>query len=269
MAELQKQWNDGELLTVAYDGDRDGSAAFTSDENESIDREMSVSFVDKSRSVIVERTVKQIGLREVFNVAEGPFMMAEGTFNVLKTNEMGGGMSYTPLTYIEATGEQAISLDYIVKETDVIEMEYTITSTSRADKFLFQTANTWVSQYLGSAYVRFGHSSSATTTYVRNGQTLKLQKGALYVNGTKRLTLSYTGMGTQPLTLFAGMRSNDGGFYSYGYCQCRAFRITDGDGVVVMSLKPKMRSDGAVGLLDEVSGRFYRNEGSGNDFIYA
>jgi len=85
MAELQKQWNDGELLTVAYDGDRDGSATFTSDENESIDREMSVAFVDKSRAVIVERTVKQIGLREVFNASDGAFVLADGgTFNVLK-----------------------------------------------------------------------------------------------------------------------------------------------------------------------------------------
>ena len=85
MAELKKQWTDGELLTVAYDGDRDGSAIFTSEENESIDREMSVSFVDKSRSVIVERTVKQIGLREVFNASDGAFVLADGgTFNVLK-----------------------------------------------------------------------------------------------------------------------------------------------------------------------------------------
>lgn len=85
MAESQKQWNDGEFLTVAYDGDRDGSAIFTSEENESIDREMSVSFVDKSRSVIVERTVKQIGLREVFNASDGAFVLADGgTFNVLK-----------------------------------------------------------------------------------------------------------------------------------------------------------------------------------------
>jgi hypothetical protein len=85
MAELKKQWDDGELLTVAYDGDRDGSATFTSEENESIDREMSVAFVDKSRSVIVERTVKQIGLREVFNASDGAFLLADGgTFNVLK-----------------------------------------------------------------------------------------------------------------------------------------------------------------------------------------
>ncbi len=176
-------------------------------------------------------------------------------------------MSYTPLTYIECTGEQAILLDYIVKETDVIEMEYTITSTSSADKFLFQTRNTWVSQYSSSAYVRFGYTSSVTTTYVRTGNTLKLQKGALYVGGTKRLTLSYSGMGAQPLTLFAGKNTN-GDFYSYGYCQCRAFRITDGNGAVVMSLKPMMRSDGAIGLLDEASGRFYTNEGNGRDFLY-
>lgn len=85
MAELKKQWNDGELLTVAYDGDRDGSATFTSDENESIDREMSVSFVDMSRSVIVERTVRQIGLREVLNASDGLLMTSDGqTLNVLK-----------------------------------------------------------------------------------------------------------------------------------------------------------------------------------------
>lgn len=85
MAELKKQWNDGELLTVAYDGDRDGSATFISDENESIDRETSVSFVDKSRSVIVERTVRQIGLREVLNASDGLLMTSDGqTLNVLK-----------------------------------------------------------------------------------------------------------------------------------------------------------------------------------------
>lgn len=85
MAELKKQWDDGELLTVAYDGDRDGSATFTSEENESIDREMSVSFVDKSRAVIVERKVKQIGLREVLNASDGPLITSDGeTLNVLK-----------------------------------------------------------------------------------------------------------------------------------------------------------------------------------------
>lgn len=88
MAELKKQWSDGELLTAVYDGDRDGSATFTSDVNESIDREMVVTYVDKDRKVSVAQMVKQAGLREVFNASDGVFTLADGgTFNVLK-NEL-------------------------------------------------------------------------------------------------------------------------------------------------------------------------------------
>lgn len=88
MAELEKQWDNGELLTVAYDGDRDGSATFTSDVNESLDREMVVTYVDKDRRVSVAQMVKQAGLREIFNASDGGFILADGgTFNVLK-NEL-------------------------------------------------------------------------------------------------------------------------------------------------------------------------------------
>lgn len=89
MAELVKPWNVGEgSLTVAYDGDRDGSAVFSSVENEGIDREMSVSFVDRDRNVVVERKVSQVGLREVFRCADGVFLLKDGgTLNTLK-NEL-------------------------------------------------------------------------------------------------------------------------------------------------------------------------------------
>ena len=83
MAELVKQW-DGGSLTVVYTGDRKGSATFTPAPNESLDREITVSFVDVSRKEVEECVVRQAGRREVFNVAEGAFMVAEGTFNVLK-----------------------------------------------------------------------------------------------------------------------------------------------------------------------------------------
>jgi hypothetical protein len=88
MAELKKLWSDGELLTIVYDGNRDGSATFTSDVNESLDREMVVTYVDKDRKVSVAQMVKQVGLREVFNASDGDFILADGgTFNVLK-NEL-------------------------------------------------------------------------------------------------------------------------------------------------------------------------------------
>lgn len=81
MAELVKPWNDGGSLSVSYDGDRDGSAIFSSDINEGIDREMSVSFSDKDERVVVERMVRQEGRREVFD----DFILSNGgTFNVIK-----------------------------------------------------------------------------------------------------------------------------------------------------------------------------------------
>lgn len=85
MATLVKKWNDGGSLLVAYGGDRDGSAVFSSEQNEGIDREMSVAFVDASRQVNVTRKVRQIGLREPFVVLDGGFTLVDGgTFNVLK-----------------------------------------------------------------------------------------------------------------------------------------------------------------------------------------
>ena len=86
MAELVKQWNDGESFTVTYDGDRDGSAVVVSGANDGIDREQTITvqttFGDNPKRAQVR--VKQFGMREVFNVAEGAFMVAEGSFNVLK-----------------------------------------------------------------------------------------------------------------------------------------------------------------------------------------
>lgn len=85
MAELVKPWNDGGSLSVAYDGSGDGSAIFSSDVNEGIDREMPVTFKDVAESVFVERTVRQEGKRLRFRCKDGLFLLKDGgTFNVLK-----------------------------------------------------------------------------------------------------------------------------------------------------------------------------------------
>jgi hypothetical protein len=88
MAELVKPWNDGGSLSVAYEGSGDGSAVFSSDVNEGIDREMIVVFRDGGRTVAVERKVLQVGMREMFVPSDGDFILADGgTYNVLK-NEL-------------------------------------------------------------------------------------------------------------------------------------------------------------------------------------
>lgn len=85
MTELVKPWNDGGSLSVAYEGDGDGSAVFSSDVAEGLDREMIVVFRDGGRTVAVERKVLQVGMREVFTGYDERFITADGgTFNSIK-----------------------------------------------------------------------------------------------------------------------------------------------------------------------------------------
>ena len=102
MATLIKHWNDGGNLSVTYDGSGDGSAIFTSDANEGIDREMSVFFKGAGQSI--ERVVKQEGLREIFE--EGFILADGGTFNVLKVAEPTWRDTYKEVEYLESTGKQ-------------------------------------------------------------------------------------------------------------------------------------------------------------------
>lgn len=85
MSQTVRQWNDGGNLTVVYDGDRDGSAVFSSDTNEGVDRQMDVTFKDISGAVAHTRTVVQEGRREPFYGSDVDFVLSDtGTFNVIK-----------------------------------------------------------------------------------------------------------------------------------------------------------------------------------------
>lgn len=84
MAQTIKQWEDGTNLSVTYEGSGDGEAIFTSDTNEGIDREMTVTF--EGGGISVERVVKQDGLRQRFVTADGKILCVAngGRFGVLK-----------------------------------------------------------------------------------------------------------------------------------------------------------------------------------------
>lgn len=84
MATKEIAWNEGGgSMTVEYPGTGSGPAIFSSVTNEGTDRIRDVSFVGGGLAVV--RTVRQAGMREVFEVAEGGFALRDGsTFNVLK-----------------------------------------------------------------------------------------------------------------------------------------------------------------------------------------
>lgn len=268
--EAKIKWNEGDgYITATYEGSGNGSASISSDVNEGIDREQSIKVETTNKSASDTLVVSQEGLREVFLPSNGDFVLADGgTFNVLK----GKKETYTSLTYIESFGSQYINLEYVVKETDVIEIDYSIVSTASADRFLFGTTDgingLWISSHGNSGYIRFGYNSSYAWSSFRSSKNITLRKGSIKVDSTTR-TLSYRAMPESPLFLFSSRNNSTGNPYGFGYIQLKSFKISDENGVV-MELLPNMRdSDGKVGLLDTVSGIFYVNNGSGADFKYA
>lgn len=274
--ELKKQWNDGGILTASYEGSGEGAALFSSDAYEGIDREMSVVFSDAGKSITVERTVRQEGTRQPIGLAGGGiFRLANGgRFGVLK--EAGGVPpvpveTYTRLSYIESTGEQYINTGYVVQEDDVIEMQYVTTSTTSEDKMLFgcydDNGSIWFSIYSSTAYVRFGSDSSTSSSNARLKNRVKIYRGQADIDGTE-VTLSNDGMPQVPLYLFARNNKNDG-VGMYGSFKSIGCTISKASGEVIMNLKPcKRDSDDKVGMIDLVSGQFFANEGSGDDFSY-
>lgn len=277
MKSVIKPWNNGGSLTATYEGSGDGTAIFESDSYEGIDRETEVHFV--GAGTVVSRKVRQEGVRQPVRLAGGGILRLSngGRFGVLKE----GGVvpptpptpveTYTRLTYIECTGEQYINTGYIVHEDDVIEMMYISTSTTSTDKALYgcydDNGNLWFSLYSNTGYVRFGSSASASITNARMTYKLTMKKSSVVLDSGNNATPNFVELPQVPLYLFA--RNNKStGVGMYGYCRCMSFSIKNGSGELVRDMWPcKRDSDGAIGMIDLVSGQFYANEGSGDDFV--
>lgn len=246
MGEIVKQWNNGGSLSIAYTGEGDGTAVFSSTQNDGDEREMEVSFIDTSRNVVVVRRVVQ----------------AAGQTSV---------ETYTRLAYIECTGSQYINTGYVVQEDDTIEMMYISTSTTSADKALYgcydSNGNIWFSIYSNTGYVRFGSSASASITNARMTYKLTMKKSSVVLDSGNSATPDFAGLPQVPLYLFARNNKSEG-VGMFGYCRCLNFTIKNGSGEIVMDMLPcKRNSDGAVGMIDLVSGNFFANQGTGDDFI--
>ena len=271
--ELIKAWNDGGSLFVTYDGSGDGSAVFSSDAYEGIDREMSVQF--KGGGVTEERTVRQEGIRQQFVTADGKvfYVSGGGRFGVLKeggvTPEPPTVETYTRLTYIEATGSQYINTGYVVHEDDVLEMYYVTTANTSGDKAMFGVAQSgngiWATIYSNTSYVRFGSTASVTVSEARQRYKISLRKNSVTIDD-KTASPVFSQMPTLPLYLFAS-NNNNNTVNMYGKFISTGFSIKKESGEFVMNLKPcKRDSDGKIGMIDIVSGQFYASEGE-EDFV--
>lgn len=242
--------------------------------NEGIDKVVEVDAVCGDHSDRL--TLVHEGLRQRFITADGKVfcVLGGGRFAVLKD---GGAEpptpveTYTRLTYIEATGKQYINTGYVVQEDDVIEMYYISTSNTSQDKALYgcydDNGRLWFSLYSNTGYARFGSTESESITNARMRYMLTMRKSETTVDGGASATTDFAGMPHVPVYLFA-RNNKDAGVGMYGYCRCLGFSISNGAGDVIINMKPcKRDSDGAVGMLDLVSGRFFENGGEGDGLI--
>ena len=285
MAELVKPWNDGGSLLATYEGSGDGSAVFSSDSYEGIDREMSVTFKDVAESVFVERTARQGGKRERFITSDGKVfcVLNGGRFGVLR-NEFAPDEpiepdepiveTYTRLTYIECNAKQYFDSGYVVKETDTIEAYYDAAIES-VDKFLYYSTSNqgsvWLSIYSNTGYVRFGQTASKSVSNAAVAHFIKAKKESVTFDVTET-ALDYKGMPTATLKIFGAINSS--GLYNGYKGRCTMIRVSDADGNATMELRPVKRdSDGKVGMLDLIRGDFfisdYEDFIGGNEILIA
>ena len=278
MAELIKPWNDGGSLSATYNGSGDGSAVFTSDTNEGIDREMSVVF--KGAGLSIERKVTQVGLREIFNE---DFILADGgTYNVLKTEEPTWRDYYKEVEYIESTGAQYINTGVYVTPDYTIEVTFVMTQRKTTWDTLFGTRNSqqsrFTARWANSATGNLGvHRSKAKTTNYENfddtnakktnvtdtWHTIKLAKREYTFDGVLRKTFSATtSTATFPYPIYLFALCNAGSPADYGYFRIKKARIWDSNDELIRDYIPCVNLDGVAGMYDAVNDTFTKSGSS-------
>lgn len=284
MRELIKPWNDGGSLSVTYEGDGDGSAIFSSDTNEGIDREMSVYF--KGGDLSVERKVSQVGMREIFAPNDGDFILANGgTFNVLKSTTPSWRDTYKEVEYLESTGKQYINTNVKVTPDYTVEVTFVMTQRKAIWDTLFGTRSNntarftarWANSATGklgvhrskiktASYESYDDANATKTMVTDTWHTIKLAKREYTFDGQLRKTFSATTGTTAfsyPIYLFA--LCNSGSPADYGYFRIKKARIWNDKDELIRDYIPCVNLDGVAGMYDVVNDTFSVS-GSGTQF---
>lgn len=278
MATLVKPWNDGGNLSVTYEGSGDGSAVFSSDQNEGIDREMTVTF--KGAGQEIERVVRQEGLREIFNEE---FILADGgTFNVLKVAGPTWRDTYKEVEYLESTGKQYINTGVKVTPDYTVEVTFVMTQRNATWDTLFGTRSSnqarftarWANSATGKLgvhrskgktvnYESIDDANATKTMVVDTWHTIKLAKREYSFDGELRKTFSATSSTAQfsyPIYLFA--LCNAGSPADYGYFRIKKARIWNDKDELIRDYIPCVDLDGVGGMYDVVNDTFTKSGSS-------
>ena len=265
--ETQIKWNEGEgYITATYQGSGNGSASISSDINEGIDRQQSITVETTDKSISATLTVSQEGLREIFLPSDGDFILADnGTFNVLKPN-------YTKVAYIESNGTQYINLGVVFNNTDECYAEVAML-TNTSDKF-FISPSQWNHSgknrfALGGVYnnkfdIGYGGVTTGTTLFIPNVSYDTNKHSFVYKD---KMFILDDGIATRDVKSVAWSGDTTELILFYGYNKptaCRIYRYWQKrDGKLIIDLIPVLDENNVACMYDKVSNKFLYNNGTG------
>ena len=178
---------------------------------------------------------------------------------------------YTKVEYIEASGAQYIDTEYCPSSnTRVVCSIDNFPRTSGTTLFGARTSSTASDRF---AFLAAANDSSYRTDFYNGnvsfgtgvdfvGQFIvDKNKNVTTLNGASSAS-NITGTFACPYPLFLFAYNTAGTASSYASATVYSFQIYE-SGVLVRDLVPAVRQDGAIGLLDQIAGFFYRNSGAG------
>ena len=270
MAEFRREWQDGGSLTATYGGSGDGSAIFSSDAYEGIDREMPAIFKDTGNHISVERTVRQEGKRQQFRTKDGLVFRVKGggRFGVLR-----GEKPYTEVEYIESTGTQWIDTGVKLTGNHSVEIDYQFTKAVQNRKGLFgglygsgTTMRYGALLSPSNSYLEFGYGLN--NTYWQHGlpdtqrHVYKQVKNKVYFDSELVHTFAESTFSIAQTAVLGNFSYTN---YKPANAKYYGSKWWDGD-TLIRDFIPVLDKEGIACMYDKVNGEFFYNQGTG-DFI--
>lgn len=174
---------------------------------------------------------------------------------------------YKRLEYIKSSGKQYIKTGFVPNQDTRIVYDCYRETASAADHFFgVRTGNTTKNAfnfYIYNSGWRSGYNS--TTTAVNGPSTgrylIDKDKNVTYINGKTLGTATYASFTSGGEAYLFAMQ-NVGRGIAYGSHRLYSCQIYD-NGTLVRDFIPCQKSDGTVGLWDDVNSVFYTNAGTG------
>ena len=181
---------------------------------------------------------------------------------------------YTELEYLESAGVQWIDTDYSLNINTKIESKFYFTQSAS----YFQTPYGLMgkSNYLGLytiayVYTCFGNMKDVMlwgASLFDSPKQFVHSKDGVWVNGNKLVSYTNTSVSEESTNIIIFARSElDGSISRNAYMKLYYFKIYDNDRLI-KDFIPVLDKKNKPALYDKVEGKFYYNQGTGEDFKY-